>query len=231
MQAPGGQCEFVEVLAPWARRTKSGNMGYDISGISQARRIVGRHSDEACTFEDHYMVGRSGRFFEGRKPGCYVAGGRWYGFCLSYGGFETWLENLCQIMWNVSAGEVWHNRRRYRGEPFFELITLPESNDVGVGPNHSAKLLGDFVVNAAKVKRGFQRIWSESSSQPPAKRPRAERMPVKQARRLANALGGLLVDSADDPESLRWEWKWQVYCDFRRALRLASNDGLLIVSM
>jgi hypothetical protein len=51
------------------------------------------------------------------------------------------------------------------------------------------------------------------------------------ARRLSKALGGILVGADGDPESLKWEWKWQVYRDFRRALKLASDDGLLIVSM
>jgi hypothetical protein len=206
-------------------------MGYDISGISQAKRVNGRHPDEACDLDNHYMVGRSGRFLEGRKPGCYVAQGRTYGFYLSYGGFSTWFDDLCQVLWSVSAADVAENRTRFRREPFYELITLPESNDVGVGPRTSAKLREDFVASAAKVKRGFQRIWIESQARPRRRRRGAEHTSLKVARTLARSLGGFLVGGDSDPESLKWEWKWQVYRDFRRALKLASDDGLLIVSM
>jgi hypothetical protein len=53
----------------------------------------------------------------------------------------------------------------------------------------------------------------------------------KLAQSLAKAFGGMVIGGEDDSWSLGWERKWEVYRDFRRAFRLASNDGLVLVSI
>jgi hypothetical protein len=106
---------------------------------------------------------------------------------------------LPAIPWNDSSVG-------YRREPFFELITLPEGNDVAVGTRISGKLYHDFLLNAAKMKRGFQRIWADSQLHQRPKRRDNERTPVKTARRLATGLGGIVVGADGDPESLNWKW-------------------------
>lgn len=110
-------------------------MGYDIGAISRAERVAGRHSDEVCEEEGHCLIGSCRKRLDGHKPGCYVKRGKSFDFWASYGGYDTWINDLCAIILRVSADEVSSQPRRFRQQPFFELITLPFSNDVGHWPD------------------------------------------------------------------------------------------------
>ena len=209
-------------------------MGIDITGFSKARRIVGRHSDEACDEEAHYCVGHHRSLFDGGKPGCYVADGRRYYFYASYAGFDTWQNALSFIFHGVPASEVQAHPKRFKGQPFVDMIAFPVSNDVGIGPKTAAKLYSDFAKHATKAKKGFQRLTTEAASQKAKrkKRPAKSRSYTAHvAYSLMNSLGGVAIGGDDDPEAVAWEWKWRLYRDFRRALKLASDDGLVLVSI
>lgn len=208
-------------------------MGIDITGFSKARRIVGRHSDETCDEEAHYPV-RDRKLFDGGKPGCYVADGRRYYFYISYAGFDTWQNALSLIFHGVPANEVQEHPKQFKGQPFVDMIAFPVSNDVGIGPKTAAKLYSDFAKHATKAKKGFQQIAAEAASRKTKrkKRPAKSRSyTANLAYSLTKALGGMTVGGDDDPESVAWEWKWQIYRDFRRALKLACDDGLVLVSI
>jgi hypothetical protein len=208
-------------------------MGIDITGFSKARRIVGRHPDETCDEEEHYPVSDR-KLFDGGKPGCYVEDGRRYYFGISYAGFDTWQNALSLIFHNVPASEVQDHQKRLKGQPFVDMIAFPVSNDVGIGPKTAATLFNDFSKHATKAKNGFQRLSAEAAAQ----RSKRKKRPAKsrsytanQAYSLTKALGGMTVGGDDDPESVAWKWKWQLYRDFRRALKLACDDGLVLVSI
>lgn len=209
-------------------------MGIDITGFSKARRIVGRHSDESCDEEAHYCVGSYRKLLDGRKPGCHVCDGRHYYFYISYAGFDTWQNALSLIFHSVPANEVQENPKRFKGQPFVDMIAFPVSNDVGIGPKSAARLYNDFAKHATKAKSGFQRLAAEAANWKGKrkKRPAKSRSyTANVAYSLMNALGGVAIGGDDDPESVAWEWKWQIYRDFRRALKLACDDGLMLVSI
>jgi len=206
-------------------------VGYDIEAISRAERVAGRHSDDVCEEEGHCLIGSCRKRLDGHKPGCYVKRGKSFDFWASYGGYDTWINDLCAIILGVSADEVSSQPRRFKQQPFFELITLPFANDVGIGPTTSAKLNLDFAKHAAKAKRGFQQIASECQQQSTAgKRKLKKSHPLAAVHAIAKAVGGTVSGGADDSGALEWEWKWQLYRDFRRAFKMASDNGFVIVS-
>lgn len=159
-----------------------------------------------------------------------MANGKTYYFYVNYGGYDTWLNDLSAIVLGAIVDEVASQPRRFKCKPFVELITLPFANDLGIGPAMSAKLYQDFVDHAARVKRGFQRIAQEAQQRNTKKKRSTKSEGLKVAQRFAKALGGLVVGSQDDPGSSQWEWKWELYRDFRTAFKLASNDGFVILS-
>lgn len=207
-------------------------MGYDIEAISRADRVSGRHSDDVCEDEGHCLIGSCRKRLDGRKPGCYLKRGKSYGFCASYGGYDTWINDLSTIILGVSADEVGGQPRRFKQQPFFELITLPFANDVGIGPTTSAKLNQDFAKHAAKAKRGFQQIAREAQEQRKAGKKKLTKRshPLAAVHAIAVALGGTVTGGADDSGASAWEWKWQLYREFRRAFKMASDDGFVVVS-
>ena len=197
-------------------------MGIDISGFSKAKRVTGRHSDECCEEEAHYLIGTERKLLDGLRPNsCYISQGRSYYFGISYGSFETWQNAISLVALSVPVSEVLVHPRRYKGQPFVELIAFPECNDVGIGPHTSAKLHRDFMQYAVRAKKGFQKLAAEAASQKPRTKtrpatPRSET--VKIAQKIANDLGAMVVGGEDDPDAANWQWKWEVYRDFRRRL-------------
>ncbi len=211
-------------------------MGIDISGFGRAKRISGRHSFARCEEEGHYAVGANRRFLDGLKPGCYVRGTKSVYIYLSYASFDTWINSLSAVVFRESARTVSAHPEQFEGRAFFELISLPESNDIGIGPATSAKLYADFSRHAAKVKEGLQRLAREaaklrSKGRTKTRKKKSTRTTSAALQEIATALGGFLVGGEDDPNSIRWEWKWETYRDFRRAFKAASDDGLVLVSI
>src|SRR4051812_9722819 len=128
-------------------------MGIDISGFSKAKRVAGRHDHETCDAQAHYPVGSYRKFLDGLKPGCYVAGGRTHYFYASYVDFDAWQNALAVVFHGVPSSEVRAHPKRFKGQPFFDIIALPEINDIGIGPTTSARLYAEFAENAKKAKK------------------------------------------------------------------------------
>ncbi len=209
-------------------------MGIDITGMSKARRVAGRHSDDVCEDEEHIPAGSCRKYLDGLKSGCYVSKGTSHFLYFSYGGFDAWQNALSQIIYDLPSSEVAGHPRRFKGKPFVELIAFPFHNDVGFGPVTSAKLHADFQEHSATVKKGFQRLATDAVANKGIrkKRPaRSKNYTAGLADSLAKALGGMVVGGDDHPQASDWEWQWEAYQDFRRAFRLASNDGILIMSI
>jgi hypothetical protein len=208
-------------------------MGIDISGLSKVRRIRNGHSDELCNEDYHYYVGDEPSLLDGLKPGCYVNEGRSFYFYTSYENFDVWQNALSQVLFGVQAAEVQEDRISFEGQPLLDLIDFPFSNDVGVGPVSSARLHEELVRQSNKVKRGFQRLAEEATRRRRnAKRPLRRRGELaKASASIVNQLGGVLVGGDNDPRTAGWEWKWELYRNFRRVLRVAGDGGLLLVSI
>lgn len=209
-------------------------MGIDITGMSKAVWVRGRHSDELCDDEAHIPAGPCRKYLDGLKPGCYRCDGRSQYVHFTYGGLEPWQDALSMVIYGHSSGEVWANAKSLKGQPFIEILAVPDSNDVGFGPMISAKLYADFAKNARKVKAGFQDLALESVRRRRAgkKQPRRSKSHASNlVNRIAKAVGGMVVLGDDDPENSKWQWKWENYRDLRRAFRLAADEGILIWSM
>lgn len=211
-------------------------MGIDIEALSQVRRVGSKHSEETCDNDEHIIVGPNRKLLDGLKSGCYLCDGKRFDFYVNYGGFETWQNAVSLIVLGVPISDVLTNPRRFKGQPFVELIDFPDGNDVGIGPKTSGKLHEDFAKHSARVKKGFQQIAAEAAAQRASgKKRKAAAKPksytAKIAASVAKALGGLVVGGDDDPASSAWEWKWELYRDFRKAFKLASDDGIVILSI
>ena len=203
-------------------------MGIDIIAISKARRVRSGHSTDLCDDEEHWEAGQDRQRMDGKNPGCYISDGKSTGFGINYFGYDEWRNTFCWLMIGVDAETVWENPRRFKCEPFVELIDSPDGGNFAFGPITSAKLAVDFAKYANEAKRGFvaiaeacrqhQRVCQKASRQKRTRKPTQG----KNSDELLEV--GLLAGSAD------WRWKWQIYRDFSRAFRLASNDGLLIVA-
>ena len=94
---------------------------------------------------------------DGVKTGCYVPGrgGRESSLDFNYAAYDGWIRRLSLMALGVEPGEVWNHPRRFRGKPFVELITFPDTGGGAIGPITSAKLYGDFVAFAAKARRYY----------------------------------------------------------------------------
>lgn len=208
-------------------------MGIDVIGFGSASRVARKHSDRRCEVDEHYVVGPECKLLDGYKPGCYECGAG-FSFSVSYAGFDTWQDALSLVVLGVPAIQVAEEESRFVGQPFVELIAFPYGNDVGVGPVTSAKLYRDFVKNAAKVKEGFQRLTAQAAKRSSKERrppPRRRSRNAANAERLAELLGGTAIGGDADVNALRWEWKWKLYRDFRKAFHYAKDGGLVIVSI
>jgi len=68
----------------------------------------------------------------------------------SYGGYNAWRNQLCQMAHGVDS-EVFWSDSKYRGTAFYELINFAD-NEGCIGPRTSAKLASDFMANQAKAE-------------------------------------------------------------------------------
>ena len=73
-----------------------------------------------------------------------------YDFCVgSYGGYNSWRNNLARLAGYGSADDVWD--RKFKEGPFLELINFSDCEGY-IGPVVSAKLYQDFKDNYEKAK-------------------------------------------------------------------------------
>ncbi len=212
-------------------------MGIGITGISKAKLVPcsGDYVEgeyDVC-LEEHYTVDAPSRGRDRVKPGCYVAGrgGRTFDLDFSYGGYSGWIRRLSLMALGVEPEEVWHDPRRYRGKPFVGLIDFPDAGGGAIGRITSAKLYGDFVAFASKARRYYATSTPNEFSLPRSNKqsvkdkPHRNRAGLAAVLDLAQSLGGS-VTGWDEGESL--DWMWKSYRDFRRAFRLAKNDGFVL---
>ena len=204
-------------------------MGLDVVAISKATRVA-CWGDEECD-ETHYGVGSYRKRRDGVKPGCYIvgnAGRSSFVVGVSYAGYSAWRRQLSLLSLGVEPEAVWEHPRRFRGKPFAELIDFPDGVGPIIGPKTSAKLSADFVAFASKAQRHYQipsiHVPAQRSKRLTAKSKRhVNRAGLSSAEEVAKALGGLMPA----PESEDRTWMWEIYRDFRRAFRLASNRGFV----
>lgn len=71
----------------------------------------------------------------------------------SYGGYNSWRNQLAQIAGFRDATDVWDNHRE---GPFVELINFSDCEGI-IGPKVSAKLAKDFADHADKAGYGYFR--------------------------------------------------------------------------
>jgi hypothetical protein len=221
-------------------------MGVDIIAISKAKLVACR-GDEECD-DSHYVVGSSPSRRDGLKPGCYIVGkgGGSMGFRAgSYAGYSGWKRQLSLLALGLTPEEVWEQPRRFRGKPFVELIDLPDVVGPIIGSKTSAKLYTDFAAFASRARRHYVTRAADTTSSaranslptdivaggPARRHPSARRVKrhinqagLSAAEELVGALGGTLVGAGEGEDM---GWMWEVYRNFRRAFKLASDSGFV----
>jgi len=222
-------------------------MGVDIIAISKAKLVTCRGGEE-CD-DSHYGVGSPPSRRDGLKPGCYVVGkgGRSMGFRAgSYAGYSDWKRQLSLLALEVEPEVVWEHPRRFRGKPFVGLIDFPDVVGPIIGPKTSAKLYADFVALASRARRHYLTrpagrasssahtelppidIVTSGSARRPGSPARAKRhinqAGLSAAEEVAGALGGTMMGAGEGEDMA---WMWEVYRDFRRAFKLASDGGFV----
>ena len=203
-------------------------MGLDVIAVSKAKYLACSGGDE-CD-DTHWPVGRSPKRRDGLKPGCYVAGrgGRDTGFYINYSDYNDWRRNLSILALGVPPEEVWDHPRRFRGKPFVELVDFPDCGVFTIGPKTAAKLHADFVAFARKARRHF--LTEKVSAAPKSEKRRREghySAGLEAARAVVKAIGGFIPGEFTPQETGCAQWMWEAYCDFRKAFKLASNDGFV----
>ena len=204
-------------------------MGLDIAAISKAKLVACR-GDEECD-DTHYCVGSYRKRRDGLKSGCYIVGkgGRSFNFRAgSYVGYSEWICQLSLLSLAVEPEEVWDHPRRFRCKPFVELIDFPDSVGPIIGPKTSAKLHADFVAFASKAKKYYQtpsvQMPAQGSKKLKAKSKQSiNRAGLSSVDELTTAMGGVMKATESEDRT----WMWEIYRDFRRAFKLASNRGFV----
>ena len=204
--------------------------------MKRTTKLLPCRGDESCDpecIEEHLTIGTPGRGRDAVKMGCYIAGrgGRAFDLDFSYGGYSTWMRRLSLLALDVEPEDVWQHPRRFRGKPFVELITFPDTDGGAIGPITSAKLYGDFVNFASKANRYYAKPPvppagpAEGDQRSPSEEPHRNRAGLAAVLGLAQSLGGT-VTGLDEGENL--DWMWESYQQFRRAFRLAMNAGIVV---
>jgi hypothetical protein len=207
------------------------SMGLDIIAISKTRLVKCLNDDEEC-LETHFSVGTYRKRRDGVRAGCYVVGkgGRSYGFTAgSYFGYGEWKRQLSLLALGAEPEEVWANPRRFRAKPFVELIDFTDSVGPIIGPKTSAKLYADFVAFASTAKKHYR----NSPVQAAARRSKRGSKPKRHlneaglasAEMVSKAVAGRIAKQHADANMM---WMWDIYRDFRRAFKLASNRGFVL---
>jgi hypothetical protein len=206
-------------------------MGLDIVAISKAKWVPCRGGAD-CS-DSHHEVSTYRKNKDRLKAGCYVVekGGRSFGFrAASYFNYDLFRQELSMMALGVDSEEVWGNPRHFRRKPFVELIDFPDGVGPVIGPKTSAKLFDDFAEFASKAKRHF--LSGALSEEAAAKQKRRKRTQKNQMNcaglvstaKLVRKMGIVPVKSEDGADL---DWMWEVYRDFRRAFKLASDRGFV----
>jgi hypothetical protein len=210
-------------------------MGVGITGMSKAKLLPcpGDGSCDPECIEEHLTVGTPSNGKDAVKMGCYVPGrgGRTFDLDFGYGGYSTRMRRLSLLALGVEPEEVWQHPRRYRGKPFVEVITFPDTDGGAIGPITSAKLYGDFVTFASKARRYYATPSAlpadplDGNPQSRIDKSHRNRAGLAANMERAESFGGT-VPGLDEGENL--DWMWESYQQFRRAFRLAKNAGIVV---
>ena len=224
-----------EKVAKYTRRIQ--NVGIGITGMSKAKRVAcsGEYIEgeyDVC-LETHFTIDPLSRRRGGVKPGCYMVdrGGRTFDLEFGYAAYDGWIRRLSLLALGVEPEEVWQHRRRFRGKPFVELITFPDAGGGAIGPVASAKLYGDFVAFAPRATRYYAMSAPDVFNPPLTSKPLVKdkahrnRIGLSEVVELTETLGGGEF-AWSEGENL--DWMRDSYRDFRRAFRLAKDDGLVV---
>jgi hypothetical protein len=148
-------------------------MGLDITAGS--RIVFVEAYDDPMVFEDKYYSFKPGEVlpyvslypnedfpgreapldFMGRKFACYRVNGETMGFRAgSYGGYNDWREQLCQLVNHVTPRQIWDNRDdpKVQAMPFYPLIDFSDCEGV-IGSIAAARLASDFESYQARAER------------------------------------------------------------------------------
>jgi hypothetical protein len=203
-------------------------MGVDVDAISKAVHVVCRGGDD-CDETHYHFCPHPAKRREGLKPGCHIVGkgGRSFGFwAANYAEYDDWRRSLSLLALGVHPEEVWQHPRRFHGKPFVELINFPDTVGPCIGPITSKKLHADFVAFASKAKKHLPsalRRLARSQPKPHLKK-HANRAGLADTEELTKAIGGVILSTSEETDR---PWMWELYCDFRYAFKLASNDGFV----
>jgi hypothetical protein len=214
-------------------------MGIDITGISRSEWVScsGEPPEDEDEYdvcaEEHITVDGPSRRRDRVKRGCYVVGrgGRKSSLDFNYFAYDGWIRRLSLMALAVEPEDIWDHPRRYRGKPFVELITFPDTDGGAIGPITSAKLYDDFVAFASRAKTYFAtstpNVFTLPEVEPePAKgKPHRNRIGLSNVVDLVKALDGTEPEW-DEGENL--DWMWESYQQFRRAVRLARDAGFVV---
>lgn len=128
-------------------------MGLDITAFSNVHPVTDHaplkegawceESDHHMAYLPHDSLARSFRGLTERQ--CYdTSQSQGTGFRAgSYGGYNSWRNDLAQFALQVDAGVVWQDPLGYQDKPFFELINFSDCEGT-IGPEAAADLLKDF---------------------------------------------------------------------------------------
>jgi hypothetical protein len=206
-------------------------MGVDIWAMSRPELVECFGDEESCT-EDHVPISPNCGRLDGLRSGCYVVGksGRDFGFHVgSAYSFDLWRASLSILALGVGLEEVWNHPRRFRNKPFSEIIDFPGDMGTAIGPKTSMKLYTDFVTYARRARKFYlaaEKPKKTSSHGRMGRRVLSRK--YKNMRRLY--LKKIAEDFEDAPAIRDFKWMWQVYGDFRKAFRLASDRGFVFFS-
>lgn len=219
-------------------------MGIGITGISKAKLVPcsgeppeDEDAYDVC-FEEHttVQVHPRGRGPDRVKMGCYVPGpgGQESSLDFNYAAYDGWMRRLSLMALGFEPAEVWDHPQRYRGKPFVELITFPDTDGGAIGPITSAKLYDDFVAFARKAKTYYAEATPNVFSLDKVIPRSTEGRPHRNRIGLANVVE--LVQGLDDDGTVpEWDdgenldWMWESYQKFRRAFRLAKDAGFVVL--
>src|SRR6266446_8290457 len=131
-------------------------MGLDITAVNQA--VFDHAFDLEKCYNDNWneiIAVWVNPDFSGRnddlRDGCYRFTKRFDFRAGSYGGYNSWREELARMALNTTLKKIWADIDAFRGKPFFELINFADNEGV-IGPITSAKLFRDFTNLSSKAQ-------------------------------------------------------------------------------